>query len=70
MSNVNTNICLEEGFWLKCKNAAARRRISLNQLVKNGLLLALNQDEAIKVGSSGRVANDLRGVLAKKRRSK
>lgn len=68
VANVNTNISLEHSFWLKCKIAAATRGISLNQLVKNGLIIALDEPghDVIKVDSSGRATGDLRGVLKRK----
>lgn len=64
---INTNICLDEAFWLRCKNAAAVRRISLNQLVKDGLKLALGDDDTIKVSRKGKVSNDLRGQMSTRR---
>ena len=63
MPNVNTNICLEEAFWKRCKRAALDRRISLNQLVKNGLKLALDDDDTIRVDPNGKATNDLRGKV-------
>lgn len=68
MANINTNICLDEAFWLRCKNAAAMRRISLNQLVKNGLALVLGDSEVIKVDADGGISNDLRGLIKKKKK--
>lgn len=62
---VSTNISLPIPFWRKCKYAAIERRISLNQLVINGLKLALNEDDVIKVDTNGKVSNDLRGASAK-----
>lgn len=59
----STNIALPFDLWLKAKRIAAEREISLNQLVKNGLLLAMNCDEVIEIDEHGKVHNDLRGVF-------
>jgi hypothetical protein len=67
MDKVSTNISLDRPFWVKCKKAAIDRGISLNQLVKNGLKLALNEDDTIKVDSRGKVSNDLRGELSSRK---
>lgn len=51
-------------FWTRCKKVAVDRRISLNQLVNNGLHLALGDDDTVKVNPDGQVSNDLRGNLS------
>lgn len=66
MRTINSNISLDHAFWLRCKKAALDREISLNQLVKDGLRLALDDDEAIKVDRKGKASNDLKGVLKRK----
>lgn len=67
---VNTNISLEHDFWMRCKMVALKRGISLNQLVKNGLALALGDDDVISIDEHGRVSNDLRGVFPNKPKKK
>ena len=62
----NTNIALPFDLWLEAKAVAAKREISLNQLVKNGLHLVLNHDETIVVDANGKTQNDLRGLFAQK----
>jgi hypothetical protein len=66
METVSTNICLEKPFWIKCKKTAIDRGISLNQLVKNGLRLALNENDTVHVDGKGQASNDLHGVFRKK----
>lgn len=66
MRTINTNICLPEDLWMRAKRAALDRRISLNQLVKNGLALALGDSDTITVDAAGTAHNDLRGELSSK----
>lgn len=63
---VNTNISLPRPFWFKCKAAALERGISLNQLVKNGLKLALDENDCIFIDPTGKASNDLRGIVKPK----
>jgi hypothetical protein len=56
METVSTNICLEKSFWVKCKKAAIDRGISLNQLVKDGLTLALDLPDVVRVDGKGKVS--------------
>lgn len=62
---VSTNITLDRAFWKRCKKVAIDRGISLNQLVKNGLKLALDDSDAIVVGRDGKISNDLKGAERK-----
>lgn len=59
MATVSTNITLEKAFWKRCKKVAIDRGISLNQLVKNGLMLTLEHGDWISESTLKKAAADL-----------